>query len=126
MKNLRALVIVAAVASLALPAEAAPPSRVARLTREVTVLRAKVPKLTAANRKLRHANKILSEDNQNLNAYSDRLEHYTHALEAHVLQTDPCPITRPNGSEPPGPTFGAPFLGNGSLWVGLGPTNIVV
>jgi hypothetical protein len=39
---------------------------------------------------------------------------------------DPCPITRSNGSKPPGPTWGAEFHGNGALWVGLWESNVVV
>jgi hypothetical protein len=37
-----------------------------------------------------------------------------------------CPITHPNGSKPPGPTFGAEYHGNGSIWVGLWHSNVVV
>lgn len=47
-------------------------------------------------------------------------------LKRHVAAVHSCPITRPNGSEPPGSTSGAEFHGNGSIWVGTWHSNIVV
>jgi hypothetical protein len=111
---------------LALPAAASPPTRVARPTSEVAQLRAKIKKLTTANAKLAHANKVLRADNENLNALTNNLHRQETALQEHILMTDPCPITHPNQSQPPGPTFGSQFEGNGSLWVGLWKPNVVV
>jgi len=47
-------------------------------------------------------------------------------VQRHVAAVDPCPITHPNGSKPPGPMFGAEPHGNGSIWVGLWSANVVV
>ena len=56
------------------------------------------------------------------NSSSQRRER---ALARRIAAVDPCPITRANGSRPPGSTFGAEFHGNGSLWVGFWPSNVV-
>jgi hypothetical protein len=76
------------------------------------VLKAQVRRLQAENRTLRQAN-----------ADASRREI---ALQRHVAAVDPCPITIPNGSRPPGSTFGAEFHGNGSIWVGTWHSNVVV
>jgi hypothetical protein len=122
MRGLRAVIVVVAVGVLALPAAAAaPPSKeVVRLKHEVAILRAKV-------KKLQHANKLLAEDDATVNQrWSEALQRES-ALVRHIAAADPCPITRPNGSVPPGPTFGGPeYEGNGRIWVGLGTANVVV
>ncbi len=82
------------------------------LKHEVAMLKAKVRRLQAENRSLAQAN-----------AAALRREI---VLQRHVAAVDPCPITHPNGSKPPGPTFGAEFHGNGSIWVGLWHSNVVV
>jgi hypothetical protein len=113
MKSFQAAVVIAAAAALALPASAAPPSgEIARLKHEITRLRAKVSRLTAANKRLRLDNKTLTARwNESLGREN--------VLSERVAESDPCPITHPNGSTPPGPTFGAAFEGNGAIWVGL-------
>jgi hypothetical protein len=117
MRKARALVAMCVAALLvpaALPADAKSPPRngVVRLRHQVVVLKAKVQKLRAANRQLAQANAV-------------GLRHEL-ALQRRVAAVDPCPITRPNGSKPPGPTFGAEFHGNGSIWIGLWHSNVVV
>jgi hypothetical protein len=94
----------------ALPADAKSPPN--GLKHQVAVLKAKVRRLKAENRSLEQAN-----------AAALRREL---ALQRHVAAVDPCPITHPNGSKPPGPMFGAEPHGNGSIWVGLWSANVVV
>jgi hypothetical protein len=98
----------------ALPAAAmSPPGKeVVRLRHQVTALKATVRRLQAENTVLVGAN-----------AAGLRREV---ALQRHVAAVDPCPITIPNGSRPPGPTFGAEYHGNGSIWVGTWHSNVVV
>jgi hypothetical protein len=93
----------------ALPAGAKSPNG---LKHQVAVLKAKVSRLQAENRGLRQAS-----------AAGLRREI---ALQRHVAAVDPCPATHPNRSQPPGPTFGAEFHGNGSIWVGTWHANVVV
>jgi hypothetical protein len=102
------------VLAAALPAAAmSPPGKqVVRLRQQVAALKAKV-------RHLKVENRILAD----VNAAGLRREM---ALQRHVAAVDPCPITIPNGSKPPGPTFGAEFHGNGSIWVGTWHSNVVV
>jgi hypothetical protein len=102
-----------AVAALALPAAGAgpPDKEVAHLKRQATALKAHVRKLESENRLLARAN--------------DSALKRERALARRIAAVDPCPITRANGSKPPGSTFGAEFHGNGSLWVGLWPSNVV-
>lgn len=113
-KSLPLLVVGAAAAALALPAAAAspPPKKVARLERQVTALKAKVRRLEAENKAFRLAIALTQRGER--------------ALARRVAAFDPCPITHPNGSVPPGSTFGAEFHGNGKIWVGLWPSNVVV
>lgn len=82
------------------------------LKHQVAVLKAKLRRLQAENRGLAQAN-----------AAALRREIVLHR---HVVAVDPCPITHPNGSVPPGPMFGAEPHGNGSIWVGLWNANVVV
>jgi len=98
----------------ALPADAKSPSgkELARLRHQVTVLKAKVSRLQSENRLL-----------VRLNAEGLRREL---VLKRHLAGVDRCPITHPNGSLPPGSTFGSEFHGNGSLWVGVWNANVVV
>lgn len=113
-KSLPLLVVAVAAAALALPAAAASPpgKRVARLERQVAALKAKVRRLEAENKA--YALSI---------AITQRGER---ALARRVAAFDPCPITHPNGSRPPGSTFGSEFHGNGAIWAGLWPSNVVV
>ena len=48
------------------------------------------------------------------------------ALARRIATVDSCPITRPNGSVPPGSMFGAQPHGNGAIWVGMWFANVVV
>ena len=134
MKGRGAFALVASAAALALPAATtALPTRTDGLSDEVATLRAEVKRLTAAytrlkaaNRRLTAAKKRLAADNKLINErWSESLARELR-LVRHVAAVDPCPITRPNGSAPPGRTFGADFHGNGALWVGLWPGNVVV
>lgn len=102
--------LAALVLPAALPADAKSPPR--GLKHQVAVLKATVKRLQAENRTLVQAN-----------AAALRREI---ALQRHVEVVDPCPITRPNGSKPPGSMFGAEPHGNGSIWVGLWHANVVV
>lgn len=108
------LTAVVCLAILALPAGAAetPAGTIARLESQVAALQAKVKKLQAEKRSLALSLGIFAR--------------HQRALARRVALVDPCPITRPNGSQPPGSTFGADLHGNGSLWVGLPPSNVVV
>jgi len=94
----------------ALPADAKSPPK--GLRHQVAVLKAKVGRLQTENRSLRQTN-----------AAALRREV---VLQRRVAAVDPCPITHPNGSKPPGPMFGAEPHGNGSIWVGLWNANVVV
>jgi hypothetical protein len=94
----------------ALPAGAKSPPN--DLKHQVAVLKAKVQRLQTENRSLRQA-------------YAAALQREI-VLQRHVAAVDPCPITHPNGSVPPGPMFGAEPHGNGSIWVGLWHSNVVV
>jgi len=98
----------------ALPADAkSPPGKEAsRLRHQVVVLKAKVRRLQAENRLL-----------AGLNAAGLRREL---VLKRRLAGVNPCPITHPNGSPPPGSTFGSEFHGNGSIWVGVWDANVVV
>lgn len=98
----------------ALPADATPPpgKELGRLRHQVTALKAQVQRLRSENRSLVGANAELLRREI--------------VLQRHVAAVDPCPITVPNGSRPPGPTFGAEFHGNGSIWVGTWHSNVVV
>jgi hypothetical protein len=126
MRRLQVLVVMAVAAMLALPAAgAAPPNEISRLKRENAVLRAKVKRLTAANHRLAARNKNLAFDAKTLDQRWGESLAREEALKRHILGVDPCPITRPNNSQPPGDTFGAVFHGNGQIWVGLPRTNIV-
>jgi hypothetical protein len=110
----RFVVAVVLVAALILPAAgAAPPNKeIARLKRQVAALEAKVRRLETNARLLARATE--SSLKREL------------ALARRVAAHDPCPITRPNGSPPPGRTAGTEFHGNGAIWVGLYAANVVV
>jgi hypothetical protein len=133
MKSIRGLVVVASAAAFALPASAAMTSTTGdRPKDEVAALRAKVKRLEADNKRLAAKNKALVAKNKALVDVNktigqrwDEVLRREEALKKHLATVDPCPITRPNNSEPPGPTFGAEFEGNGALWVGLWGSNIV-
>ena len=94
----------------ALPAGAKSPPKGQK--HQLAVLKAKVRRLQAENRSLRQA-------------YAAALRREI-VLQRRVAAVDPCPITHPNGSVPPGPMFGAEPHGNGSIWVGLWPADIVL
>jgi hypothetical protein len=94
----------------ALPADAKSPPN--GLKHQVAVLKATVRRLQAEKRSLEQVNGAVLRREL--------------ALQRHVAAVDPCPITHPNGSKPPGPMFGAEALGNGSIWVGLWGANVVV
>jgi outer membrane murein-binding lipoprotein Lpp len=111
----RVLVVAALTVSVGvLPAGAAPPAKqqIAQLKRQVATLRAKVASLQQQARALEAAS-----------AQSWRREL---ALRRYAAASGACPVTRPNGSLPPGSTFGSEFDGNGSLWVGVPQSNVVV
>jgi outer membrane murein-binding lipoprotein Lpp len=112
--TLAAACLVGLLLAAALPAAAmSPPGKqVVRLRQQVAALKAKVRRLQAENT-------VLAD----VNAAGLRREI---ALQRHVAAVDPCPITIPNGSKPPGSTFGAEFHGNGSIWVGTWHSNVVV
>ncbi len=114
MKTLVLLLAAGVAVALALPAIAASPpaETVARLKGQVATLQAKARRLESANRQLARAE-----------ALSRRR---VLALARHAAAAGTCPVTAPNGSEPPGSTFGSEFHGNGTLWVGVWPANVVV
>jgi hypothetical protein len=120
MKGLIVLGLVAFACALSLPADAASPPKkeIARLKREVAALKAEVAALSVRARQLKGENTDLSDGM----ARSFRAQN---ALSRRIAQVDPCAITRPNRSEPPGSTFGGPlYHGNGAIWVGLGTANV--
>jgi hypothetical protein len=123
MERARRLSVVFAglVLLLALPADATSPPRreVAQLERQVAALKAKVARFQTDRKKLRAELKLLAQ------AHASGLGREI-VLKRHVAAVDPCPITRPNESEPPGSTFGAEFHDNGSIWVGMWDSNVVV
>jgi len=111
MRKSIALCAACVLLAAALPAAAmSPPGK--QLRHQVAVLKAKV-------RRLQDENRALAE----VNAAGLRREL---ALQRHVAAVDPCPVTIPNGSRPPGSTLGAEYHGNGSIWVGTWPSNVVV
>jgi hypothetical protein len=114
MRALALLLAAAFVFAVALPAGAAesPRKEKARLKRQVAALQAKVRRLEAEQKLLVQSERRALRRQQ--------------ALARRVAAVDPCPITHANGSQPPGSTFGAEFHGNGSLWVGLPSSNVVV
>ena len=114
MKALPLLAVGAATAALALPASAASPpgKEVARLKRQVAGLKARVRRLEAENKALALAIALTQRGER--------------ALARRVAAFDPCPITHANGSQPPGSTFGSEFHGNGAIWVGVWPSNVIV
>jgi hypothetical protein len=104
--------LIAAVIGLPLQAAAPPPKNLAQLRHEVAVLKAKVQKLTARNKNLAASNALAKKRED--------------ALARHILGSDSCPITRPNGSIPPS-VSGSGWHGNGSVWIEFpSPLNVVV
>jgi len=112
IKSKCALALASLVAALALPAEAAsPPGRdVARLERHVAALQAKVANLQKQNAQL---SRLATEES-----------HVASSLKRHIASVDPCPITVPTKSTPPGAP--SAMHGNGKLWISLWESNIVV
>jgi hypothetical protein len=117
---MRSVLAVAVLASaLALPADAAsPPSKeLTRLKRQVATLKAQVAALKKGNAVLKKGN------SQWIRSLSQEVG-LASALKRHIVAVDPCPITVPTTSIPPGGR--RPMHGNGKLWVGLWESNIVV
>jgi hypothetical protein len=114
MKASIAVALAALVSMLAIPGSAAAPpnDQVARLQREVATLKNKV--------------KQLQQENRNLRRFVGRLDRASTGMVRHIASVDPCQITRANNDQPPGPTFGSEFHGNGLIWVGLWRSNVVV
>jgi len=114
MRKSIALCAACVLMAAALPAAAmSPPGKeLVRLRHQVTALKAKVRRLQAENTAL-----------ADVNATGLRREI---VLQRHLAAVDPCPVTIPNRSSPPGPTFGAEYHGNGSIWVGTWHSNVVV
>jgi hypothetical protein len=102
------LVVAALFAALALPADAAsPPAK-----QQIAKLKQQVARLQRDNRLWArvHAEALAVDA----------------ALRRRIGLGDACPFTTPNLSTPPGSTAGAVFHGNGKIWVGMWPSNIVV
>jgi hypothetical protein len=118
------LVAAASVALLALPATASAADTKRPNAAEIA-LNAKLKRLKAANARLVARNQVLSIDNKTLGQRWNEALARGEALKQHIRSVDPCPITRPNNSQPPGSTFGSVFHGNGQLWVGLSTTNVL-
>jgi hypothetical protein len=105
----------AAVALLALPAGAAPPPKqqIAQLKRQVAALKAQVKQLRKRRAEL-----------QSWSASSWRREL---ALRRYAATRGACDVTQPNGSQPPDGSIGGPNVhGNGSLWVAMPPSGVLV
>lgn len=109
-----AVAVFAGVALLALPAGAAPPPKqqIAQLKRQVAALKTKVTQL--------------KQQKADADAFAGRMWRFQRTLGRRLAAVDPCGVTRPNASQPPGDTFGAEFHGNGQLWVGVPYANVVV
>ncbi len=106
------LFVLAIVAALALPAQAAPPPK-----QQISQLKRQVSALKATLDKLQRSYDLLVQNEQRVSGQNS-------ALRAHIADVDPCPITHPNGSAPPGETgFNH---GNGRLWVALWGSNVYV
>jgi outer membrane murein-binding lipoprotein Lpp len=100
---------------LALPAGAAPPpqQQIAQLKRQVATLKTQV--------------KQLRNQKSDLVKASARSWRRELALRRYAATEGGCPVTRPNGSRPPAEPSGSEHShGNGALWVGLQPSNVVV
>ncbi len=109
------VVAVSALALLALPAGAAPPPKqqIAQLKQQVAALKTTVKQLRQQR-----------ADLQKWSAESWRREL---TLRRYAANEGPCKVTRPNGSQPlDGNIGGALVHGNGSLWVAMPPSNVVV
>ena len=113
MRGMLGVAAAFAVVAVAVPAGAAPPSKeLARLKREVATLKTKVVQL--------------KQQKADADAWATRMWRFQRTLGRRLAVVDPCGVTHPNASRPPGDTFGAEFHGNGSLWVGVPYSNVVV
>ncbi len=126
MKTLSLLAVPMTVLTLALPAAASEPSKPKRLERQVAALHAKAKRLGRQVAVLQRSVRRLEAERKALRQAQASVLRRERALLLRIVAADPCPITRPNGSVPPGSTFGAEFHGNGALWVGVPPANVVL
>jgi hypothetical protein len=105
----------AVVALLALPAGAAPPPKqqIAQLKRQVAALKTQV--------------KQLRKQKADLNSTMASAWRRELALRRYAAVEGACPVTLPNGSQPPDGNIGGDLVhGNGKLWVAMPPSGIVV
>ncbi len=105
----------AAVAVLTLPAGAAPPPKqqIAQLERQVAALKTQV--------------KQLRKQKSDLTKLSESAWRRELALRRYAAARSTCAVTQPNGSQPPNGSIGGELIhGNGSLWVAMPPSNVVV
>ena len=121
MKRVIALTVAVA-ALVALPAQAGPPiaKQLAELKRQVAVLQSKVGTLSARNENL-------AETNRELRGDTTALEAELGTLRRHVATTSACPVTTPNGSNPPGvaASESGGIHGNGRLWVSIAYDGVI-
>ena len=115
-------VAIAVTALFALPAQGSPPvaKQVAQLKREVAALKTKVATLTGSNRTLTATNAVLRQR-------ADGLQAEITVLRRHIAATSACPVTTPNGSNPPGVAAAdsGSIHGNGGLWVAIAYGGII-
>jgi hypothetical protein len=100
---------------LALPAGAAPPpqQQIAQLKRQVAALKTQV--------------KQLRKQKSDLTKVSESAWRRELALRSYAATRGACGVTQPNGSQPPDGNIGGELVhGNGSLWVAMPPSNVVV
>jgi hypothetical protein len=102
-------------ALFALPAHGSPPpvgKQIAQLKRQVAALQTKVATLNGSNR-------TLTATNAALRRRADGLQAEITLLRRHIAATAACPVTTPNGSNPPGVAAAESrnIHGNGVLWV---------
>ena len=103
------------VALLALPAGAAPPPKqqIAQLKEQVAALKTLV--------------KQLRKQRSDLNSTLESAWRRELALRRYAAVQGTCDVTQPNGTQPPNGSIGGELIhGNGSLWVAMPPSNVVV
>lgn len=127
------LVVAASAAVLAIPAAASPTTDSGPPRGERPALRAKLKRLEARNthlaariERLVTKTEALASENKTIGLRWNESLAREDVLKTALRQSTDCPITDPNDSVPPGDTFGAEFHGNGSLWVGMWDSNVVV
>ena len=115
MRTPAVLAACGAVALLALPAGAAPPpqQQIVQLKRQVAALKTQL--------------KQLQKQKADLKSTLESAWRRELVLRRYTAAQSTCGVTQPNGSQPPDGNIGGALIhGNGSLWVAMPPSNVVV